>query len=273
MCKTSSHFSRTKNSAITREKFYQKVGKLSKRYPQNALVKNSLRHHLFVFLTVKTYFSLRSLSNTRGIFIIYFYLIKAKSRTVEPFFHVVGLSEKVEMERLSYTIATPLGKILTSAEKGAITGLWFIGQKYFPPGVSPKSTAIKEPVFLALENWLEDYFAGKNRKPEFRLNPKGTAFQEAVWKLLLKIPYGKTTTYGELAKKIAARQNRTSMSAQAIGGAVGRNPISILIPCHRVIGADGKLTGYAAGLDKKVALLQLESDNRESFQNKAFTGK
>ena len=163
------------------------------------------------------------------------------------------------MEKLSSTIVTPLGKILASAEKGAITGLWFIGQKYFPPDVSPETTPAKEPVFLALENWLEDYFAGKNRRAEFRLRPKGTAFQEAVWKLLLKIPYGKTTTYGELAKKIAAQRNIPSMSAQAIGGAVGHNPISILIPCHRVVGADGNLTGYAAGLDKKVALLRLES--------------
>jgi len=162
------------------------------------------------------------------------------------------------MERISPLIVTPLGKMFASAEKDAVTGLWYVGQKYLPEGLSPGTTATNDPVFLALENWLADYFAGQNRRPDFRLKPKGTAFQEAVWKLLLKIPYGKTTTYGDLAKKIAAKRNLARMSAQAIGGAVGRNPISILIPCHRVIGADGSLTGYAGGLDKKIALLRLE---------------
>ncbi|MCL2303986.1 MAG: methylated-DNA--[protein]-cysteine S-methyltransferase [Planctomycetaceae bacterium] len=161
------------------------------------------------------------------------------------------------MERFSPIIVTPLGKMVASAEKGAITRLGFVGQKYFTDASSWYS-ASDEPVFHALENWLADYFAGKNRKPEFRLKPKGTPFQEAVWKRLLKIPYGKTTTYGDLAKKIAAERNMAKMSAQAIGGAVGRNPISILIPCHRVLGADGSLTGYASGLEKKVFLLRLE---------------
>ena len=155
-------------------------------------------------------------------------------------------------------IVTPLGTMLATTEKGAITGLWHVGQKHFPTNDSPESPSSDEPVLQALADWLADYFAGTNRKVGFRLKPKGTPFQEAVWKLLLKIPYGNTTTYGELARKIAAERNMTSMSAQAVGGAVGRNPISILIPCHRVIGADGSLTGYASGLDKKIALLQLE---------------
>ena len=162
------------------------------------------------------------------------------------------------MEKSAHFIATPLGKMLAFAEKGAITELGFVGQKYFHSDASSCGTAAKEPVLLALENWLADYFAGKNRRPEFRLNPKGTPFREAVWKLLLKIPYGKTTTYGDLAKKIAGQRNLVRMSAQAIGGAVGHNPISILIPCHRVLGADGSLTGYASGLEKKMFLLQLE---------------
>ena len=160
------------------------------------------------------------------------------------------------MEKLAHFIDTPLGKMLAFAEKGAITGLGFVGQKYFCEDISSCGGA--EPVLFALENWLADYFTGKKRKPEFRLRPKGTPFQEAVWKLLLKIPYGKTTTYGDLAKKIAEQRNLARMSAQAIGGAVGHNPISILVPCHRVLGADGSLTGYASGLEKKVFLLQLE---------------
>ena len=162
------------------------------------------------------------------------------------------------MERISRFLETPLGEMCASAEKGTITRLGFVGQKYFVADVLSRTPAADEPVFHDLEHWLADYFAGKNRKPEFRLNPQGTPFQEAVWKLLLKIPYGTTTTYGDLARKIAGQRNLPRMSAQAIGGAVGRNPISILIPCHRVIGADGSLTGYASGLDKKIFLLRLE---------------
>ena len=166
------------------------------------------------------------------------------------------------MERFSHYIETPLGKMCASAEKEAITWLGFVGQKYFVADILSQTPASDAPVFHALKHWLTDYFAGKNRKPDFRLKPKGTPFQEAVWKLLLKIPYGKTTTYGDLAKKIAEQRNLTRMSAQAIGGAVGRNPISILVPCHRVIGTDGSLTGYAGGLDKKTFLLQLEQEGR-----------
>ena len=162
------------------------------------------------------------------------------------------------MEKSAHFIDTPLGEMLAFAEKGAITDLGFVGQKYFHPDISSCNDASKEPVLFALGNWLADYFKGKNRKPEFRLNPKGTPFQEAVWKLLLKISYGETTTYGDLAKKVATQRNLARMSAQAIGGAVGHNPISILVPCHRVLGADGSLTGYAGGLDKKIFLLQLE---------------
>ena len=162
------------------------------------------------------------------------------------------------MEKSAYFIASPLGKMFAFAEKGAITDLGFVGQKYSPNDIPPQANLSDEPVFRALENWLADYFAGKNRKPDFRLTPQGTPFQEEVWKLLLKIPYGKTTTYGDLAKKIAEQRNLARMSAQAIGGAVGHNPISILVPCHRVLGADGSLTGYAGGIDKKIFLLQLE---------------
>jgi methylated-DNA-[protein]-cysteine S-methyltransferase len=169
------------------------------------------------------------------------------------------------------TVDTPLGAMTASAGDDALTGLWFIGQKYYPQtaGWTDKPDY---PPFAVLRAWLETYFAGKSPPPIEgrlpargagdlllpRLNPWGSDFQKAVWEQLLLIPYGKSSTYGEIAKKIAAVRGLPSMSAQAVGGAVGHNPISILIPCHRVLGAGGSLTGYAGGLDKKKALLRLE---------------
>jgi methylated-DNA-[protein]-cysteine S-methyltransferase len=166
------------------------------------------------------------------------------------------------------TVDTPLGAMTASAEDDALTGLWFIGQKYYPEtlGWTDKPDY---PPFASLRVWLEIYFTGKSPPPiegrlpargagDLRLNPKGTLFQKAVWEQLLAIPYGKSSAYGEIAKKIAADRDLSSMSAQAVGGAVGHNPISILIPCHRVLGAGGSLTGYAGGLDKKKALLRVE---------------
>jgi methylated-DNA-[protein]-cysteine S-methyltransferase len=166
------------------------------------------------------------------------------------------------------TMNTPLGAMTASAEDDALTGLWFMGQKYYPQtaGWTDKPDY---PPFAALRAWLEIYFAGKSPPPiegrlsargagGLRLNPRGTDFQKAVWDQLLLIPYGKSSTYGEIAKKIATGRGLSSMSAQAVGGAVGHNPISVLIPCHRVLGAGGSLTGYAGGLDKKKALLGLE---------------
>ena len=151
---------------------------------------------------------------------------------------------------------TPLGKIQAAARDNALTGLWFIGQKYFPSNAGSWENKPDHPVFTSLKIWLKDYFAHKNPKIPFPLKPEGTDFQQAVWKLLLKIPYGKTSTYGTIAAKLASAEKKAS--AQAVGGAVGHNPISLLIPCHRVLGADGSLTGYAGGLDKKQALLELE---------------
>jgi len=153
-------------------------------------------------------------------------------------------------------IETPLGAIQAAAADKGLSGLWFVGQKYFPAAAQ---TWVKEPtlpVFAALKSWLEDYFAGKNPEITLPLAPQGTAFQQAVWDILLKIPYGKTSTYGEIAAQLNAGKKG---AAQAVGGAVGHNPISLLIPCHRVLGAGGSLTGYAGGLDKKRALLELES--------------
>jgi methylated-DNA-[protein]-cysteine S-methyltransferase len=172
------------------------------------------------------------------------------------------------------TVDTPLGAMTASAEDDALTGLWFIGQKYYPEGRRnvPQTAGWTDkpdyPPFAALRAWLDSYFAGKSPPPiegrlpacagALRLNPRGTLFQKAVLEQLLAIPYGKSSTYGEIAKKIAAGRGLSSMSAQAVGGAVGHNPVSILIPCHRVLGAGGNLTGYAGGLDKKKALLGLE---------------
>jgi methylated-DNA-[protein]-cysteine S-methyltransferase len=161
---------------------------------------------------------------------------------------------------------TPLGTVTVSAENGAVTGLWFVGQKYYP---TKKDTWIHDPdypVFKLLRTWLSDYFSGIKRSPDLRLEPQGTAFQKVVWKILLKIPIGQVTTYGEIARKIAAIRGLSAMSAQAVGGAVGHNPISILIPCHRVVGSNRSLTGYAGGLDKKEALLRLEHVNLEEVK-------
>lgn len=153
---------------------------------------------------------------------------------------------------------SPFGEILLAADEKGLSGLWFVGAKYFGKGL-PKGC--KEGTTEALEetvHWLDEYFEGKEPKFTPPLHPDGTAFQEAVWRLLLQIPYGETVTYGELAKQLAWEMGLAHMSAQAVGGAVGRNPISLIVPCHRVMGADGSLAGYAGGIEKKEALLRLE---------------
>jgi methylated-DNA-[protein]-cysteine S-methyltransferase len=152
------------------------------------------------------------------------------------------------------TLNSPLGDILAAAEGEALRGLWFIGQKHFPAEASSWTQVPDAPVFKALRKWLADYFGKKNPRWTLPLEPHGTAFQQKVWKLLLKIPYGKTTTYGSIAARLGSEQ-----LARAVGGAVGRNPVSLIIPCHRVLGSSG-LTGYAGGLDKKKALLDMEGD-------------
>ena len=150
---------------------------------------------------------------------------------------------------------SPLGGITLTSDGIALTGLYFDDEKDCPPKTRTHRKA--RPLFRTVKAWLDLYFAGK--EPHFMpaLSPDGTAFQQAVWEILRTIPYGETTTYGAIAKRLEKNTGKR-MSAQAVGGAVGRNPISILIPCHRVIGADGSLTGYAGGLDKKEYLLGLE---------------
>jgi methylated-DNA-[protein]-cysteine S-methyltransferase len=156
----------------------------------------------------------------------------------------------------TFVTNTPLGRIKAAAESHSLLGLWFVDQKYFPTGVEAWLDEPDYPVFVSLKSWLEDYFARKNPEVDFPLSPRGTEFQQAVWKLLSEIPYGKTTTYGAIAARLSAGGKKAS--AHAVGGAVGHNPISLVIPCHRVLGADGSLTGYAGGLEKKRALLELE---------------
>ena len=163
-------------------------------------------------------------------------------------------------EKMTYLrkYLSPFGEILLAADEKGLSGLWFVGAKYFGKGL-PKDC--KEGTTEALEetvHWLDEYFEGKEPKFTPPLHPDGTAFQEAVWRLLLRIPYGETVTYGELAKQLAGEMGLAHMSAQAVGGAVGRNPISLIVPCHRVMGADGSLVGYAGGIEKKEALLRLE---------------
>lgn len=146
---------------------------------------------------------------------------------------------------------SPLGSITAVCENGSLTGLWLSGQNGFDPNNAVRKD--DDPLLTETRRWLERYFAGDSMACTLPLAPYGTAFQRRVWGELRKITYGKTVTYGQIAATFGGR-----MSPQAVGQAVGRNPISILIPCHRVLGAGGKLTGYAGGLDKKIALLELE---------------
>ena len=150
--------------------------------------------------------------------------------------------------------SSPLGRIVLMSDGTALTELDFAEGV---PEASAVHTQKDLPVFREVCRWLDVYFAGRDPGALPPLAPHGTAFQQAVWKVLRGIPYGTTTTYGGIAARIAAARGGR-MSAQAVGGAVGRNPISIIIPCHRVIGTDGSLTGYAGGLDKKEYLLRLE---------------
>lgn len=148
--------------------------------------------------------------------------------------------------------ASPLGPILLAADETGLTGLWFEAQKYFPSFSGVDYQEKETPVLTETVRWLDVYFSGKD--PGFLppLHPQGSPFRQTVWDILLTIPRGQTMTYGEIARRLGVR------SAQAVGGAVGHNPISILIPCHRVVGSDGSLTGYAGGVERKARLLQLE---------------
>ena len=154
---------------------------------------------------------------------------------------------------------SPLGEIVIASDGTAITGLWLVGQRHFDIEVEGCITDKDLPIFEEVSRWLDIYFTGNNpgEIPAVRMN--GTPFQLEVWHILQTIPYGKLITYREVTELIAKKRGITKMSARAVGNAVGRNPVSILVPCHRVVGSDGKMTGYAGGIERKVKLLKLEN--------------
>ncbi len=157
------------------------------------------------------------------------------------------------------THLSPVGRLTLASSGESLNGLWIEGQKYFGQSVGEMTNRDDIPIFHRTKRWLNRYFAGE--KPdicELPLEPIGSAFRQMIWRFLCEIPYGRVTTYGEIAKKAAEQLHREHMSGQAVGGAVGHNPISIIIPCHRVVGANGSLTGYAAGVDVKIKLLEIE---------------
>lgn len=155
-------------------------------------------------------------------------------------------------------LESPVGPLWLTAQDGALTGCWFTRGRFLPtiPAEPPRST--HDPVLAEAQNWLKVYFSGRDPGPTPPLAAKGTAFQQEVWRQLAAVPYGAATSYGALAAPLAAARGIPKMSARAVGGAVGRNPISIFLPCHRVLGADGRLTGYGGGLENKIFLLRLE---------------
>ena len=160
---------------------------------------------------------------------------------------------------------SPLGDILLATDEIGLTGLWFEGQKYFANTLSEEHISQETEILTEAKKWLDVYFSGEEPKFTPPLHPTGSTFRQAVWQILLEIPYGQTTTYGEIAHKMAEMKKTSHMSAQAVGGAVGHNEISIIIPCHRVVGTNGSLTGYAGGIDKKISLLELEHTDMSHF--------
>lgn len=178
------------------------------------------------------------------------------------------------------TYFSPLGTLLLAADSAGLTGLWLENGKYFadtlenkeykkiektPTGIAAAGQKEASEILTDTRRWLDLYFQGK--KPDFtpKLHLTGSDFRMEVWKLLLEIPYGQTVTYGALARKLADRHGLAKMSAQAVGGAVGHNPVSIIVPCHRVVGTNGSLTGYAGGIGNKVKLLELEHTDISRF--------
>ena len=163
--------------------------------------------------------------------------------------------------------SSPLGDILLASKNNELIGLWFKDQKYYLSSIHEETQEKDdEEILIKTKNWLDRYFKGENPNiKELSLNPIGSPFRKEVWKILCEIPYGSTITYKEIAIKLAKERNIKSMSAQAVGGAVSHNPISIIIPCHRVIGSNGNLTGYAGGLDKKAYLLKHEKEENHKM--------
>ena len=160
--------------------------------------------------------------------------------------------------KYTYHYQSPLGNMLLAADDIGLTGLWFEGQKYFAYCLDKDSVEKDLPIFKKAQKWLDIYFSGTNPDFGLPLHMMGTDFQKEVWQILCSIPYGTTMTYGEIAALLATKKGISHMSAQAVGGAVGHNKISVIVPCHRVMGSNGSLTGYAGGIEKKKQLLTLE---------------
>jgi methylated-DNA-[protein]-cysteine S-methyltransferase len=161
--------------------------------------------------------------------------------------------------------ASPLGNMTLAADEKGLTGLWFDGQKYFALYLDKEHEEKELPVFQLAKKWLDMYFSGKKPDVKVPLHFTGSDFQNEVWEILYSIPYGKTMTYGEIAQIMAKRRGLQRMSAQAVGGAVARNEISLIVPCHRVVGSNGSLTGYAGGISRKAALLKMEGGFKDIF--------
>ena len=164
--------------------------------------------------------------------------------------------------------SSPFGDMLLAHKDGALVGLWFEGQKYYRASIAEAAEKTDGEILHETKMWLDRYFAGQKPDPrELPLAPSGSDFRQAVWDILCEIPYGKTISYGGIAETLAKRKGLARVSARAVGGAVSHNPISIVIPCHRVVGSDGKLIGYAGGIDKKIKLLELEGVDMAMFKD------
>lgn len=174
-----------------------------------------------------------------------------------------GSASCQHVEQYIYRYASPLGELTLASDGQCLTGLWIEGQRFFANALIHNSSVKQLPIFVQTCQWLDIYFGGQ--RPDFTppLAPAGSLFRQKVWEILLSIPYGQVVTYGSIAKKLA--DGAKAMSAQAVGGAVGHNPISIIIPCHRVIGAHGNLVGYGGGISKKIQLLKFEHIDTSGF--------
>lgn len=174
---------------------------------------------------------------------------------------IVGIHFKKEAAvYYSTKYSSPIGTITLASDEDNLVGLWMEGQKYYGDTIPDKMVENGElSIFITVKKWLDRYFTGE--KPEISelpLAPTGGEFRKGVWQILCEIPYGEVITYSDIAKKMAAKMNKEKMSCQAVGGAVGHNPISVIIPCHRVVGSNGSLTGFSGGISKKIKLLELE---------------
>ena len=171
------------------------------------------------------------------------------------------------------TYKSPVGDLTITTDGQNVTGLWFENQQNYESLLNDIVKEQHQPIFDKVTHWLDEYFSGNKPAINFPLTPTGTDFRMTVWKKLQAIPYGETVTYGDIAQQIAEDRGRSKMSAQAVGGAVGSNPISIIIPCHRVVGANGSLTGFGGGIDRKIKLLNNEEVDMSSFYVPSYSTK